>query len=390
MSSSLLIHTGLWINWAYGSILGPTLTISSRDGAYLVAFLALFVQLTGSHFWSLLSYFIFKVRKTDKPKDGLYHQYQAILRNTQSDVQAIWQFQRTGWAWRKKLKDSSLRATGYSMIAILNLVIFTTAGIFSSWVTKANSDVLLQSSPLCGDFESKGAFHYTNTTSVSLAQQQEFNLSWASFLKNGMEQSTFYARYCNISNSQNSCPPLGRRQIDFITTVNSSSGCPFNPQICDSNISIHMDTGIFDSLTDLGINSKKEDRVGFRAVLECAPIKTEGYTTGWLNLTDKAFSNYKWYSSDSKQMMFFYGKNHAYDDLDTNSNTTLGNILANLTLSLEDNQVSTGTGSYQPYLFSLVVMSMSYHTVYLANIWCEWKYRRLPSTDSIPIQFHTY
>ena len=66
MSEALVYH-GPWINFSKGTILGATLTISARDGAILVAFLALFVRFVGGHFWSILCFVLHQSRSSKEP-----------------------------------------------------------------------------------------------------------------------------------------------------------------------------------------------------------------------------------------------------------------------------------------------------------------------------------
>lgn len=57
------------------------------------------------------------------------------------------------------------------------------------------------------------------------------------------------------------------------------AACPFqNSSICRSNTSnIRLDTGYIDLNRDLGVNARPDNNILFRAVLECAPLETEGY-----------------------------------------------------------------------------------------------------------------
>lgn len=44
MSTNTSIHVGFWTNWTEGSVSGSTLTLSNRNGAILIAALAIFIQ----------------------------------------------------------------------------------------------------------------------------------------------------------------------------------------------------------------------------------------------------------------------------------------------------------------------------------------------------------
>ncbi|KAF4612825.1 hypothetical protein G7Y89_g15548 [Cudoniella acicularis] len=45
MSSNATIYVGFWTNYSKGAVLGPTLTLSNRDGAILIGVLAVFIQI---------------------------------------------------------------------------------------------------------------------------------------------------------------------------------------------------------------------------------------------------------------------------------------------------------------------------------------------------------
>jgi hypothetical protein len=247
--------------------------------------------------------------------DGLHYQHQAILRNTSSGVTASWQFIRTGWAWKKTgVKSPLFRSFGFSAIATVNFLAFTIAGVFSSWVTSSTSEVLLKHSSFCGDFEFFGEYGYSkNTTPLS---DQDFSSALAiqaGFHSNMIHQASSYAKQCSASqSSQNGyCIPVTRRKINWTTTINPS--CPFGDDICTKG-SIRMDSGLIDSLLDLGINSKKEDRVGRRLVNTCAPIKTDGYRSGWLNATDPLITSLdlpQGFDTNATSLLFYYGPNLA-------------------------------------------------------------------------------
>lgn len=68
------IYTGLWTNWAHGKVLGATITVPSNTGIILTAILAIFVQLVGGHIWHVASYFLHRIRDTDRVcRFLLYH-----------------------------------------------------------------------------------------------------------------------------------------------------------------------------------------------------------------------------------------------------------------------------------------------------------------------------
>jgi hypothetical protein len=139
-------------DWTHDSaVLGSTLTLTSEKGAYLVAFLALWVRIVGGHFFGLLSYLIFRARSTTKPMDTMHHQHQAVLRNFGSDSRALFQFLIIGASWRNQARRPLLRSAFLALLVFVNVAAFGVAGVLSSRIANANGGVLLRNK-LCGGF----------------------------------------------------------------------------------------------------------------------------------------------------------------------------------------------------------------------------------------------
>ena len=101
MDTSEQVYTGFWTNWEQGRVVGSTLTL--RNGAYLVAFLALFVRIVGSHFWRLLCYAIFHYMPSRMDElDRSTTQQKAILRNSYSPLNSVIKFVGT---WVPSARD---------------------------------------------------------------------------------------------------------------------------------------------------------------------------------------------------------------------------------------------------------------------------------------------
>src|SRR5436305_11055473 len=143
------IYTGFWINWSKGPILGITLTTTSQNGFLLVSFLALFVRMVGSHFWSVLCFVMHQLKSDSSPQDGLHHQHQLLLRNSQSHTSTLWDLTKVAFFWRASARHSFRRTLPLIVIALLQLTIFTTAGLFSSHLASSTDEVLVRS-PYCG------------------------------------------------------------------------------------------------------------------------------------------------------------------------------------------------------------------------------------------------
>ena len=120
------VYTGPWINWSHGLILGSTVTLSERDGGLLTAFLGIFVTAAGAACWKIMSFALHQHRSPLDPQDGIHHQQQAILRNTDSPIAAVFELARLVWCWRKDALRPFMRTLPIAALALLNFVLFGT------------------------------------------------------------------------------------------------------------------------------------------------------------------------------------------------------------------------------------------------------------------------
>lgn len=254
------IYKGLWTNWAQGHVRGATLTTSITTGAILVAFLALFIQFTGSRLWGILRFTIHQIKVTKRPQDGLYHQQQAVLRNF-SPADAARSFMQIGWAWRSKTPNSVTRSLSLALVALVFWIAFLVAAILSAAASTSQGDEVLISSPYYGQIN----FANTNLTTVT-----NFYTDYAT---KSISDSVSYARSCYISEG------TGRTWQDCSTfpvprlpTTQRNTSCPFDADICRAP-AIQLDTGLMDSDLEFGINAPPKNRIGFRKVTTCAPIE---------------------------------------------------------------------------------------------------------------------
>ncbi|KAL9626407.1 MAG: hypothetical protein Q9164_007882 [Protoblastenia rupestris] len=75
------------------------------------------------------------------------------------------------------------------------------------------------------------------------------------------------------------CSMFPKRNLPWKSTYNVACPFPGNDSVCRSDsTNIRLDTGYIDSNLDLGINTPPEYRFLLRTVVECAPLKTEGYS----------------------------------------------------------------------------------------------------------------
>lgn len=129
-----------------------------------------------------------------------------------------------------------------------------------------------------------------------------------------------YAQQCYSSDSPGmfDCTHFAKDHLSSM--VDTQAACPFrNSSICRSNSSnIFLDSGYIDLNEDLGVNASPDNNILFRAVLQCAPLETQGYTQPVRGLREN-FTTYNY--GPSPQADYTY----MVEDLDTQYNKQAGN-----------------------------------------------------------------
>ena len=308
MSNTLgsYIYTGAWVNWSRGHVLGPTITVTQRNGGLLIAFLGIFVTIAGAACWRILCFLIHQWRADKNVKhDALYHQQQAILRNCTSPGSAAWQVSQVAWSWRGIARSPVWRNLPLIILAVLNMSLFGLAGIFSSEITKAAGNETLLMSHNCGWLNSD------NDTTKVYAISRGINQTLAASL---------YSRACYGENRGNlECSRFARSRIDFSTKKNVS--CPFDERMCidGPTSAFQVESTLVDSHNDLGMNARKSERVQYRKTSTCTVIPSKDFyeETNTTTLTNETVPSirYKYGSridgSGIKNFTFEYAVNDA-------------------------------------------------------------------------------
>lgn len=265
-TSNSVVHIGTWINWSQGRIIGSTITLSERNGGLLTAFLATFVATAGVACWTILTYALHQSRAKQEKSSTIHQQQQVTLRNSGTPGAAAWQFIQLIWYWRKHTAKPLARTLPLLLVAILNIVFFAVASIFSSEVTRAAGNEVLVRSPNCGLLLLKDS---GSTPQRSLS---DFN----KLETNDTSKAATYAQACyGETPDPLQCSQYAQRSIPWKSNQNSS--CPFSSDLCllGQNTAYQMDTGPLDSHQALGINAPKGDRVHYRKVTTCSPIRAK-------------------------------------------------------------------------------------------------------------------
>lgn len=285
-SSTYSVHIGAWTNWSHGPILGATLTLDRQSGGLLIAALALFIVWVGTSFWRICCFTFHQVYSSDTAKDGLYHQRQAILRNSGSAWRGLTNLLQAGWAWRRNPKLSVCHTLPMIICAALCACAFVFASIFSSMIATSFGDEVLISSPDCG---------YTNAqldNPNTLAAQ-----TFEPYLRQNALSYAQYAQQCYHTNASTvvDCSQFVKKNL--LGTSKTDATCAFGGQICqDDSSNLDLDTGLLDSNEDFGLNAPPEETFQYRRRIQCAPLKTDGY--------QKQIRM----PSNRKYMRYFYGK----------------------------------------------------------------------------------
>ncbi|KAF2115544.1 hypothetical protein BDV96DRAFT_82414 [Lophiotrema nucula] len=267
------VYIGVWTNWSHGRVLGSTLTLTQRNGTLLIAFIALFVSFVGSNFFKLTAFILHVWTSSgETSKDAIYHQRQAILRNSPSGTDSLWHLLRLVFHWRSKGLMPVRHLVPFLAHAAICVAAFTIAGIFSSRIATPGGSEVLIAGPNCGQpFGLPG----------SPADLQ------AGYAGQRSKAYLNYAQDCYSSTSSSGggiCTSFAKAQIPYTALKNAS--CPFRGDICRApNTTIQLDTGFVDTHHHLGLNAPASRRLKFRLLMKCAPLVLEEYAVDytWAN-----------------------------------------------------------------------------------------------------------
>jgi len=251
------------------------LTVEDVYGIVLIAALALIVKWAGSHFWGIVCFSIHRWRSTQNSGDGLHYQHQALLRARTSEADLLWRIYEIAWAWRSSVPASFRRSILLAVLALINLLVWLFAGIFSASVTATGGEGLLVGK--CGWMS------MTANKDFPLWTQDDWEDGDALFVAayNGYRENMAYTNTCYDTIRNNTDARCKIPTVPYIeSTFDHDAPCPFASKMC-AGPTITMDSGLIDSDIQLGINGPVRDRLQLRKVTSCVPIPIESYSTGW-------------------------------------------------------------------------------------------------------------
>ncbi|KAB5576596.1 hypothetical protein GE09DRAFT_627098 [Coniochaeta sp. 2T2.1] len=308
LSDSHGVYLGLWTNWSRGPVFGATLTVTQSNANLLIAFLSFFVTYVGTRFWRIACLVIHYSYSSHAPGDGLYHQRQAILRNSTNAEDGLYTILCLGWVWRRIARQTWYRVIPLIIFASICVVGWTLAAGFSSNISTAvGNEVLLRGSN-CGAIDMD-----LDDTLVDL------EVFYNPYTAKQMMSAGTYAQQCYSGDASNSqyCSTYVKKNIT--STVNTTASCPFDKKICLSDdANIVVDTGYLDSHEHFGINAPLSERFQYRRVVSCAPLTTENYTTQRNVSSDRSYTRYMYGRSTIANFTYEYSNDAMFEHYTTN------------------------------------------------------------------------
>lgn len=190
----------------------------------------------------------------------------AVLRNSLSAVSTLWTSLQLAWCWRAIADGCLARTLPTIIFAISTFCAFTIAGGFTSTISSGIGNDVLINNPQC-------AVLSPETVSVNTLSEI------FPYISQSLNDVANYAQQCYSLNTTGTldCTTFVKSHLDFSSSLNAS--CPFSGNICRSNDSgLLLDSGLVSS-DDLGLNMPSSQRIYYREVLQCAPLRTDGFTS---------------------------------------------------------------------------------------------------------------
>ncbi|PVH95128.1 hypothetical protein DM02DRAFT_691345 [Periconia macrospinosa] len=272
-----VVWCGFWINWSSDNVHGAVLTLPRQWALILVAFMALFVKLAGSYLWGIICFAIHQANASSWHQDDMYHHFQLVLRNSESEASFIGKLLTVGVAHKGARLEAYKRSMWLIILAALHGMSMWVADTLSSRFIVSGDEVQAVPSK-CGWMRDDGA------SVDALADEATFeNLnSLAVMTRHGYRRSAAYSRSCYAQMGINTTMCSIYKQTTLPLSIRYPAPCPFNENICYGS-AISLDTGRIRSDEHLGINTRPEDAISLRKVLTCVPFAGERYSNASLH-----------------------------------------------------------------------------------------------------------
>jgi hypothetical protein len=262
------VYEGFWTNNAIPGIWGWTWTLKTSTANFLLVALGIFLGFVGNAIWNILAFVLHQCYARQDPGNGVHHEIQLILRNSNKSFNAVWEFIRLAWHYRK---SSIVKPLSLSLVALLCAAGSIVAGIESTKITAgstAANDVRLKPQN-CGQlvWDNEGAAD---------------TISFATWMATTGRDARSYVQTCygnsSLQEGPGSCARFPVGQISYY--MSPGEPCPFDESMCltGPNTAFKMDTNYFDSDKILGINAPIADRISIRKLATCSVLNSSDYS----------------------------------------------------------------------------------------------------------------
>jgi hypothetical protein len=303
-SGATAVYIGFW-NDHDGHYL---LTLTNREAAALLSFLAVAVTFAGNRSWKIFRFTLYNIlsqRHTSTQGSSTSKQaLQVVLRNFSTAGATLWSLVEIAWDRRKSVRDteglltgskaaeiSKKRATALSFISLAHMLGFLGAGILTSRVLVGRI-VVSKAVSSCGQWQANNV-----TDGSELVYMSSEMFTWQSLALNNTLDAENYVRNCyplGVSRGILDCEKFFSRHIPY--HIEHEVKCPYEDLLCADRPygAVSLDSGLI-SFRDLGINSKwatslSTQRHSICAVLPEAPFLEE--------VRDDVARSYRFFFSD--------------------------------------------------------------------------------------------
>ncbi|KAL5319167.1 hypothetical protein ACEPPN_012216 [Leptodophora sp. 'Broadleaf-Isolate-01'] len=272
------VYTRGWTNYNGNAASGGQITMAKDTAELLNIFIGIFLVFAEAGLWVLITFWCFRFNNGPRrgttgaasPRNGLFHQRQAVLRNGGSSLSigmAYGQMSRA-WGWRNmKVMARTwplIIAATFSFIFFLVAVPF----IIARPLLDSQGDEVLIRSPNCGFWKAGFAFTDVDTTTSSILTNQ----SW---------EAVSYVDNCYENDAPSTLCDGFLPQRRLPTFEWSVAPCPFDVDIClhtNKFPAFKMQTEVLDSHKDFGINAPPHDRIKLQRTTVCSPLNVTRFT----------------------------------------------------------------------------------------------------------------
>lgn len=201
-----------------GRVRGATITLSSENGALLLALVATFIALVSIRLWRIISFAIHQIHSSHAAHDGLHFQRQHTLRNNSSPAAAAKMFFLQLWYWRRT-KGVVWRTLPWAIFASVYIAAFAVLAVFSSKVSDGASTARLILPKDCGV--------WVPEKTLSKNDQLEVTME-----KAGFDSANAVATVQSCYNSGIRALGCNAGPVPMLPSDSGPVACPFGDNIC--------------------------------------------------------------------------------------------------------------------------------------------------------------